>query len=108
MRIAQIFGSNLKRLRKDLGIRQSDLCESMKISIPTLIRWEKGENMPREEGQIDQLAEYLNVPPESLFKRPGGTPEPETKGLKLTPKQIIEAANELAAKGEIVIRWKPR
>lgn len=104
MRIAQIFGANLKRLRKDLGIRQSDLCESLKISAPTLIRWEKGENMPREEGQIDQLAEYLKVPPESLFQRPGDVPIP--REVKLTPKEIIEAANELAAKGQVVFKWK--
>ena len=106
VRIAQIFGTNLRRLRKNQKIRQSDLCHSMNISIPTLIRWEKGENMPREEGQIDALAEILRVPPEELFQRGEGIPPPPTTGF--THKQVIDAANELAAKGEIILKWKPR
>ena len=104
VRIAQIFGTNLRRLRKSQKVTQADLCRSMNISIPTLIRWEKGENMPREEGQIDTLAEILRVPPEHLFQRDDEMPPPSE--VKFTPKQIVDAANELAAKGQIVLKWK--
>jgi len=107
MRIAQIFGANLKRLRNASKISQRQLCDDLNVSVPTLIRWEKGENMPREEGQIDDLAAYLKVPPESLFQRPTDAPI-EPRDIKPSRKEVLMVINELAAKGELVIKLRPK
>ena len=72
-----------------------------------MVNWEKGEGIPSEKGKIDQIAEYLQIPAEALFVNPNAQVGAEAKVIKMTPKQVVEAANELAAKGELVIKWKP-
>ena len=107
VKIAEIFGKNLRRIRKEKGYTQTKLCQDLKISVPAIVSWEKGEGIPGEKGKIDQIAEYLQTPAQAFFLDPTDSSPQEAKKLRITPKQAVEVVNELAAKGELVIKWKP-
>ena len=75
------FGERLKTLRKKAGLNQTQLAESVGVSLLTLFRWEKGERQPRLE-DIKTLAKALNVPESELLN----DPPPQPDGWVLTVK----------------------
>ena len=63
------FGERLKKLRKKAGLTQTQLAETVGVSLLTCFRWEKNERTPRLE-DIKALAQALNVPESDLLNDP--------------------------------------
>ena len=63
------FGERLKKLRKKSGLTQTQLAETVGVSLLTCFRWEKNERAPRLE-DIKALAQALNVPESDLLNDP--------------------------------------
>ena len=63
------FGERLKKLRKKAGLTQTQLAETVGVSLLTCFRWEKNERAPRLE-DIKALAQALNVPESDLLNDP--------------------------------------
>lgn len=61
-----IFSQNLKELRKERNISQSDLAKSIGVSQGTIYFWENNINEPTA-GYILKLANYFNVTTDELL-----------------------------------------
>lgn len=57
----------MKALRLVAGLTQKDVCEAIGVSKPTLIKWETGLAIPKEE-ELQRLAEFYNCKPGALLK----------------------------------------
>ncbi len=64
---AQKLGDNLKRIRTDKGISQSDIAKSLGVSRGFVSNIENGKRNPTL-ATISRLAKAINVPTEELFK----------------------------------------
>ena len=60
------FAERLKELRKKAGLTQSELAETIRLSIKTVQRWEQNERQPRMD-EIKKLAQALNVTDSELL-----------------------------------------
>jgi transcriptional regulator with XRE-family HTH domain len=100
---AKAFGGQFRKYRKALGLRQSDCAKHFKVSLPTLIRWEAGENLP--ENRIDEICEFFGVNYWDMFPRPNEPIEIKPRP-RPTLREAVEVVNEHA--GEILIRIRPK
>ncbi len=50
-----LFQDRLKKIRKDLGLKQQEMAVQLKISLSTLQRYEKGDNVP-DVGTLEKIA----------------------------------------------------
>ena len=55
------FGTRLKELRNESGLKQVELGEVIGVDKNTVYRWETGEYRPSEENAL-LIANYFNVP----------------------------------------------
>ena len=55
------FGTRLKELRNESGLKQVELGEVIGVDKNTVYRWETGEYRPSEENAL-LIAHYFNVP----------------------------------------------
>ena len=60
------FGENLKNLRKNKGLTQSELAESIGLETHNLNRIENGKSFPQVKTLIN-LINYFNILPYELF-----------------------------------------
>lgn len=108
-KIARNFSIRLKALRKEKGLRQSDLASAADMSTVQIGRYEAGEQLPRAEA-LENLAQALDTTPEFLFG--GGwqerlldglptRPEWERAGEKLKEIRAGRDAREIAKKAGI-------
>lgn len=54
------IGNFLKELRKEKGITQAQLAETLNVSARTVSRWETGSNMPDISILVD-IADYYDI-----------------------------------------------
>ena len=71
--IAELVGKNIRARRVSLGITQTDLAKSAKISNITLNRIEKGKQAP-QGASLQMIAEALLCTPEDLYSSPSEAP----------------------------------
>ncbi len=50
-----LFQDRFKKIRKDLGLKQQEMAERLKVSLSTLQRYEKGDNVP-DLGTLEKIA----------------------------------------------------
>jgi transcriptional regulator with XRE-family HTH domain len=62
-------GTMLKEARLALGLTQDELAEAVKVTQPTVSRWEKNQLRPVED-QREALSALLNIDA-SIWRRPG-------------------------------------
>lgn len=62
-----VFGKNLKRLRENAGITQSELAEVLGVSLRAEQRYESNEGRLPNTDIIDKIVEYFSISPSSLF-----------------------------------------
>lgn len=62
-----MFKENLKLLRKMRNVSQTDLANSLGVSLKTVSHWETGYSEPSIE-QILLIAEYFSVTTDELLK----------------------------------------
>ena len=79
------FGEKLKEARKRAGLTQKQLAQESQLSLRTIINYEKGERMPKQEKAYVQLARTLGITVESL--------KDENSDF------IVEAENQFGGKG---------
>ena len=60
------FGEKLKTARKQAGLTQTELAQESQLSLRTIINYENGDRMPKQEKAYRQLARVLGITPESL------------------------------------------
>ena len=58
--IKEILCDNLLELRKNAGITQKDLSNSLNVSDKSVSRWERGDSVP-DLALLKKLAEFYNV-----------------------------------------------
>ncbi|MFW9937787.1 MAG: helix-turn-helix domain-containing protein [Candidatus Thorarchaeota archaeon] len=92
--------SRLKDIRKELGLNQQDLAESIGVTRQTIYFLEKGEYNPSLTKAF-MIAEVLNKPLNEIFYQ-----EPLVKEIieKKTLKELKEFANEVEILYEILER----
>ena len=61
------FGEKIKALRKDRGMTQKDLAESLGLSLRTISNYETGGLRPRHDATYDALAHLFHVPKAYFF-----------------------------------------
>lgn len=57
----------LKDLRRALGVSQAQAAEDLDVQLSTYRNWEQCRTMPRDNGKLKELADYLGVSMEALF-----------------------------------------
>ena len=62
-----MFGSELKRIRKEKKITQAELAEMVGVHTGTVSHWENGRQMP-DTATMQRVAEFLGVPIGSFRK----------------------------------------
>ena len=55
------FGTRIRELRKERGIKSSEMAMRLGISRNTLINWEHGDKVPHSVEILETMAEILNV-----------------------------------------------
>ena len=63
-----IFGDNIKRLRKNKGLKQQELAEILGIKRNTYSDWENGKCKPNYE-KLEKIADFFGVSLDWLFGR---------------------------------------
>lgn len=64
------FGERLAALRTKRGLRQEDVARDLGMTLGTISRWERGENLPHAE-QIKAIVQYFDTTADHLVL---GTP----------------------------------
>lgn len=80
-----IFGDNIKRLRKNKGLKQQEIAELLGVKQNTYSDWENGKTDPSFENLV-KLADLLDVSLDWLFGRE------QMKFKKRSPTQLLENA----------------
>lgn len=63
-----IFGDNIKRLRKNKGLKQQQIADEIGVNRGSYSNWEKGKREPSFENLV-KLADLLEVSLDWLFGR---------------------------------------
>lgn len=63
-----VFGNNLKRLRKKKNLTQKDLGDLIHYSDKNISKWEQGKSLPEDDETIETLAKILEVDKKQLFE----------------------------------------
>ncbi len=79
------FGEKLRTARKLSGLTQKELAQESQLSLRTIVSYEKGDRMPKQENSYVQLAQALGVTVESLKDE--------------NSEFIVEAENKYGGKG---------
>ena len=98
-----IFGNQVKKIRRERGLRQKDLAEILKVAQSTIANYEQGIRFP-DEGMLRRLADIFGVSVDYLLGRSpdtavvsGDTDLPAQVTLVLDPRveQFIEYVLEM-------------
>lgn len=57
---------NIRKYREKAGLNMSELARKMNVSLPTVCRWEKGEDLPTA-ARLPALASALDCTIDELF-----------------------------------------
>lgn len=61
-----MIGTNIKSIRKSLGLTQTELAEKAGVSAQSIWLWETGQTSPKGK-RLDRLAEALEISPDELL-----------------------------------------
>lgn len=82
---AHSFGPELRRLRQDQGLQQTDLAAAAGITRSFLSAVESGKALPPSEPRIKAMAEVLGAPEDDLMALAGRLPNELTQALLRHP-----------------------
>ena len=82
----------IRESRKKQKLTQQELADKVKVSLMTVLRWEKGERIPRAD-EINRIAEALNVSASYLM---GGEMNPSVDGMSSVKEQPQERNTNMA------------
>ena len=63
-----IFGDNIKRLRKNKGLKQQEIADILGVKRNTYSDWENGKCKPNYE-KLEKIADFFGVSLDWLFGR---------------------------------------
>lgn len=89
-----IFIGNLVRLRRERGLTQQEVAESLSITAPSYNKWEKGFTWPDPES-IEKLASFYGVRSTALFHDPNVSLPTQDIQPPLNKKEIIKKLEDL-------------
>ena len=87
----ETFGSNLIRIRKSKMVTQSQLADSVGVSVKTIRRYEHGETLPDAE-MIRRISESLNVSSDLLLREEQFYKMTNSKQLRLMMRYVFSRA----------------
>ena len=87
------LGNNIKKYRKELGITQEELANTLCVTSQAVSKWESGAGLP-DITQVIPLAQALNVSTDALFGF-----NAESFDIKLA-EEVKTRADELRDSGE--------
>ena len=61
-----VFGKNIRRLRKELNMTQADMAAKLNITAQSISKWERGEGLP-DSSLLSEISAVLNASIDSLF-----------------------------------------
>jgi len=64
--VGKVFGKNLKALRLEMGLYQSDIAQEFGVAQSTVTRWENSLQDP-ELRMLERIADYFHVTPDDLL-----------------------------------------
>lgn len=64
--IRKIFASNIKRIRKSLGLTQEQFAEAIEMQPKSVINFESARNLPTGSN-LQKICDKLNISPVRLF-----------------------------------------
>lgn len=82
---AGLLGLRIKELRKEKGLRQSELATTLHVSQQAVGSWETGRTVPGAD-TLNVLADYFNVTTDYLLGRPE---QKQKKTDKLTVEEAL-------------------
>lgn len=59
---------NIRKYREAAGLNKAELAKKMRVSVPTVCRWESGEHLPTAD-RLPELASALECTIDELFDR---------------------------------------
>ena len=68
--LRQIIADNLKRIREEKGLSQTDLGEVIGKAKTTISTWERGESLP-DAAMLYRLATYYDKVIDMMYKKGG-------------------------------------
>lgn len=68
--LARLYGENIERGRKLLGLTQDQLADLIGVTQPSVAKWERGDNVPRDHHKV-KLATVLRQEVRQLFPLTG-------------------------------------
>lgn len=87
----ETFGSNLIRIRKSKMVTQSQLADSVGVSVKTIRRYEHDETLPDAE-MIKRISEALNVSSDLLLRDEQFYKMTNSKQLRLMMRYVFSRA----------------
>jgi len=78
--MSKALGNNIKRLRKEIGLRQWQLSIKMEVTAQTVSSWEVGRTEPNM-GQIEMLCRIFNCDMSELLRGTENHVLPEDRRL---------------------------
>lgn len=96
------LSSRIKELRKERGMKQSELAKVLHISQQAIGSWETGRTIPGAD-TLNDLADYFNVTADYLLGRPD---KKEKKSVELSDDDVIMTyqGKELSNEDREIIR----
>lgn len=63
------FGSKIRALREELSLTQKELGDKLNISARVIGYYESGDRFPKDEGKLNEFADFFNVSVDYLIGR---------------------------------------
>ena len=81
--MASEVGQLIYNKRMEKGLSQNDVAQALKVSVPTISRWESGEISNMKRNYIAKLSQVLGISPLILLGVPEEKPENDMKKVPL-------------------------
>lgn len=101
--IYETFGLRLAALRRERGLSQQTLAETLAVTRQAVSNWERGQTMP-DLGMMERLCQVLEVDWNHLC---GGATAPVTRRRCRLPAALLAAETALLALIVVLASWSP-
>lgn len=104
--LKKLFGTNLRRLRRQQGLSQEDLAETLGVTSHSVSNIERGIHAPRFT-TLELLADILATPPADFFRKPVTPPVPRKAGAAASTAGIAKDVAATTGNRPVQVSHKP-
>ncbi|MGH9025804.1 MAG: helix-turn-helix domain-containing protein [Acidimicrobiia bacterium] len=95
--MSKTLGQTLREQRRALGLRQHEVADRIGVVQQTYGRWENDAARPRDPAHLTGLAEFLEIPPETVILRAFVQPAPLTGSATEKLDAVLDAIHAFSA-----------